>query len=141
MNQPDSLKTEASEPALRGLRVLLVEDEADTRGFLSIMLRQEGADVHEAGSVSEAMANLETFDADMVVSDIGMPGEDGYNLIRRVRERENATGSRPVPAVALTAYAGDMHRRRSLREGFQAHLAKPVDPTEIITLLARLAAA
>jgi PAS domain S-box-containing protein len=125
--------------ALEGVRVLLVEDEPDTREFLKTILEGCGATVTEAGSAPEALAALERVKPDILVSDIGMPGEDGYGLLRQVRALGPERGGR-VPAVALTAYAGAKDRRRALLAGFHAHLAKPVEPDELLAVVASLSA-
>ncbi len=126
---------------LEGLRILIVEDEPDTLSFLSLMLKQQGVVVQAARSADEAMRSLDSREADILVSDIGMPGEDGFDLIRRVRTREVALGLKPMAAIALTAYAGEDHRQRALADGYHAHLAKPAEPTELLALLASLAPA
>jgi PAS domain S-box-containing protein len=125
--------------ALEGVRVLLVEDEWDTREFLKTVLEGCGAMVTEAGSAAEAFAALESTKPDVLVSDIGMPGENGYELIRRVRALPAERGGR-VPAAALTAYAGPKDRRRALLAGFHTHLAKPVEPDELLAVVASLGA-
>jgi PAS domain S-box-containing protein len=125
--------------ALEGVRVLLVEDERDTREFLKTILEGCGAAVTEAASAAEALAALEHARPDVLVSDIGMPGENGYELIKRVRALPAERGGR-VPAVALTAYAGPKDRRRALLAGFHTHLAKPVEPDELLAVLASLSA-
>jgi signal transduction histidine kinase/ActR/RegA family two-component response regulator len=123
---------------LRDLRVLVVEDEADTRELVVTALAQCGAEVAAAGSVPEALAAFDRAAPDVLVSDIGFAGEDGYSLIRKVRAREPGNGD-GVPAAALTAYAGAEDRARALEAGFQTHLAKPVDPSELIMAVATLA--
>jgi signal transduction histidine kinase/ActR/RegA family two-component response regulator len=123
---------------LKDLRILVVEDEPDTRDLVVMALRQCGAKVEEAGSVPEALAAFDRARPDVLVSDIGFPFEDGYSLIRKIRAREHGNGDR-VPAAALTAYAGAEDRLRALEAGFQTHLAKPVDPSELIATVARLA--
>ena len=123
--------------ALEGVRVLLVEDEPDTREFLKTILEGCGAAVTAAGSAAEAFAALERAKPDVLVSDIGMPGENGYELIKRVRALPAERGGR-VPAVALTAYAGPKDRRRALLAGFHTHLAKPVEPDELLAVVASL---
>ncbi len=120
---------------LRDVRILVVEDEKDTRDLLVTALEQCGAEVTAADSVPEALAAFDRARPDVLVSDIGFPGEDGYSLIRKVRAR-NGGG---VPAAAVTAYAGAEDRRRALEAGFQTHLAKPVDPSELIAAVAHLA--
>jgi len=123
---------------LAGVRVVVVEDEADTRELLALSLQQCGAEVAAFGSVPEALASFDLAVPDVLLSDIGVPGEDGYSLIRKVRAREPALGGN-VPAAALTAYARAEDRLRALESGYQTHLAKPIDPAELIATVARLA--
>jgi PAS domain S-box-containing protein len=120
---------------LDGLRVLVVDDEADARELLLAVLEHHGASVDSAGSVDDALVALERAPPDVLVSDIGMPGTDGYELIRRVRAR-GATS--PLPAVALTGFARPEDGQRALESGFDAHLAKPVDPTALVDMVERL---
>lgn len=122
---------------LNGLRILVVDDEADARELLKTVLETYGADVTVAASGREAMEKLEEFEPQVLISDIGMPGEDGYSFIRRVRALDAQRGGR-IPAVALTAYAREEDRRRSLLAGFQMHLPKPVNPDELIVVVASL---
>jgi PAS domain S-box-containing protein len=127
-----------SPPTLNGLRVLVVDDEADVRKFVSTVLEECGAEVTAVGSVEEALAALQHLKPDVLVSDIGMPGEDGYALIRKVRELEADIGG-GIPAVALTGYARVEDHREALSAGFQLHVAKPVRPAELIAVVASLA--
>jgi len=122
---------------LNGLRVLVVDDDADTREWVSVVLQECGAQVLSAGSVDEGIEVLEQSKPDVLVSDIGMPGEDGYALIRRVRELELDTGER-IPAVALTAYASVEDYKEALSAGFQLHVAKPVRTAELVAVVASL---
>jgi signal transduction histidine kinase/ActR/RegA family two-component response regulator len=124
-------------PALDGLRVLVVDDEPDGRELVTTLLESSGAQVQTAASVSEALAVLERSPVDLLVSDIGMPEEDGYALIRAVRARER--GNTNLPAVALTAYAREEERTKALEAGFQVHVAKPFDPPELLSRIADLA--
>ncbi|MFO0578729.1 MAG: PAS domain S-box protein [Polyangia bacterium] len=124
-------------PALRGARVLVVDDEVDTREMLELVLRQCHAEVRTAGSADEALALLDGWDADVLVSDIGMPGESGYELIRKVRQRSADRGG-TIPAVALTAYARLQDRMQALAAGFQMHVAKPVEPAELVVVVKSL---
>jgi len=124
-------------PALEGVRVLLVEDDPDARELIMAVLSQHGARVTAVDSAGAARGAFARGVPDILISDIGMRGEDGYTLIREVRRRPDA--SRVVPAVALTAYAGDEDRRRALHEGYDVHVAKPVDPDELVAVLADLA--
>jgi CheY-like chemotaxis protein len=123
--------------SLAGTRVLLVEDEEDARAMLKALLEGSGASVDAVGTAAEAWAALEGAGCDLLISDIGMPDEDGYALIGRVRGH----GVRRVsetPAVALTAYAREDDRERSLAAGFNAYLPKPVEPSELLAVLAGL---
>jgi PAS domain S-box-containing protein len=123
---------------LDGLKVLVVDDEADTRELLNVVLGRCGAEVTTAGSVVEALDLLERLRPDVLVSDIGMAGEDGYDLIRKVRALPAEQGGR-VPALALTAYARTEDRLRVLRSGYQMHIPKPVELTELVAIVANLA--
>jgi signal transduction histidine kinase/CheY-like chemotaxis protein len=118
---------------LEGLCVLVVDDEADTRDWIAAVLRRNGAAVRSCGSAAEALRLLDAWEPDILVSDIGMPREDGYSLIRKVRN--SGAGSR-VPAVALTAYASAEDRARALEAGFQEHLVKPVEPERLVAAIA-----
>lgn len=122
-------------PALEGVRVLIVEDDAGTRNSLAVLLATLGAKVNAATSVAEAWAVLRTEKPDVLISDIAMPGEDGYALIRRLRASE-AAGCAKIPAIALTACASDDDRSKSLASGFDVYLAKPIDPEELIRAVA-----
>jgi signal transduction histidine kinase/CheY-like chemotaxis protein len=124
---------------LEGLRILVVDDEPDTRELVQEVLARQGAEVRTGSSVAEALQTLAEWRADLLVSDIGMPLEDGYELIRRVRKLDGGGPLGQIPAVALTAYAGVEDRKRALAAGFQTHLAKPVDPKALILAVARLA--
>jgi PAS domain S-box-containing protein len=123
---------------LGALRVLLVEDEPDTRESLARLLEGYGARVVVAGSVPEAWAEVSRERPDVLVSDIGLPQVDGYALVQQIREHERREGATGLPAIALTAYARAEDRMRALRAGYQAHLAKPVEPDELVTTVASL---
>jgi len=123
---------------LDGVRVMVVDDEADTRDLLSFSLRNYGAEVTALGSASEALAAIQRDKPDVLVSDIGLPGDDGYSLIRKVRALDEDRGGR-VPAAALTAYAKDEDRTRAIAAGFQAHVPKPVELAELASVVASLA--
>ncbi|HEY8558827.1 MAG TPA: PAS domain-containing protein [Pyrinomonadaceae bacterium] len=125
-------------PELNDLRILLVDDEPDTRDLLAFVFRRCEALVTEAASVAEALAALEAGQFDVLVSDIGMPERDGYELIKNVRALPPARGGR-IPAVALTAYARFEDRLKALSAGFQMHVPKPVEPAELLTIVAGLA--
>jgi len=125
-------------PTLVNLQLLVVDDDDDTREFLIALLEEEGAMVRSASSVAEALAALESSWPDVLLSDIGMPGADGYELIARVREMEVLRGGM-MPAIALTAYARESERQQALEAGFQMHLSKPVEVTQLIAGIANLA--
>jgi hypothetical protein len=122
---------------LDGVRVLLVEDDPDTLDMLKFIFDEIGAEVIAATSVDEALDALERFRPDALVSDIAMPDRDGYDLIREVRSREPERGGK-IPAVAVTAYARAEDRVRVLAAGFQMHVAKPIDPDELIAVVSSL---
>ncbi|MEG4091641.1 ATP-binding protein [Microcoleus sp. Pol12B4] len=127
-------------PTLEGLQILVVEDEADALELLSTILGKYGADVIAVASVKEALTIIETAtdrSPDVLVSDIGMPDEDGYSLIRKLRQLEAQRGGR-LPAIALTAYARNDDRQQALLAGFQMHLTKPVDAAELVAVVASL---
>jgi CheY-like chemotaxis protein len=119
---------------LDGLRVLVVDDHGDAREVLGVVLRERGAEVHLAGGVTEALDVMARAAIDVVVSDLAMPGADGYDLIAAVRATRGAT----VPAIALTAYAGGDVRERAIAAGFAAHATKPLNPDDLVDLIARL---
>ena len=124
---------------LKGVRVLLVEDEPDSREVLAFILEYCGAEVATAGSVREAMEIFDRAQPSVLVSDISMPGEDGYGLIQRVRGRAPDAGG-TIPAIAVTAFRHEHNRDRCLSAGFQEYLSKPVDPDvlcETINAVAR----
>lgn len=129
--------TLASSADLADLRVLVVDDEPDTREVLRALLVAQGAQVHCVGSAAEALAALEPFRPDVVVSDIGMPDTDGYVFMRRLRALPPARGGR-TPSLALTAHASEADARHALSAGFQCYLAKPVDPPALIAAVANL---
>ncbi|MBD2185523.1 PAS domain-containing hybrid sensor histidine kinase/response regulator [Aerosakkonema funiforme] len=122
---------------LSGVRVLVVDDEPDTLEFLKAALSQYGAQVKAVTSVSSALEALAEWNPDVLVSDIGMPHEDGYDLIRKVRALESQTGGM-LPTVALTAYAMETDRTKVLAAGFDRHLAKPVDADELVGAIVQL---
>jgi len=125
-------------PALNGVRVLLVDDEADSREFLVAALEECQAKVFGVASASEALEAVSQFKPDVLVSDIGMPLEDGYSLIRKVRQLSAEQGGE-IPAIALTAYARAEDRMKAIAAGFQMHISKPVEPAELVTVVASLA--
>ncbi|MEO8053737.1 MAG: response regulator [Acidobacteriota bacterium] len=126
-------------PALDGLRVLVVDDEPDSRDMVATVLEIVGAEALVAGTAAEGLAILVREKPDVLLSDLEMPGEDGYSLIRRIRSLGAENGGL-TPAAALTAYAGAEHRTKTLLAGFQLHVAKPVQPAELVAVVANLAA-
>jgi CheY-like chemotaxis protein len=123
---------------LYGLRVLVVDDEQDTLDLLRTVLEKKGACVTAVASAEAAHAALAEAWPDLLLCDIGMPTEDGYQLMRRVRELESSRSGVSTPAVALTAYAGEADRALALDAGYQLHVPKPVDPAALVTLIANL---
>jgi PAS domain S-box-containing protein len=123
---------------LHGVHVLAVDDERDSRSLVSEVLEAAGARVRSAASAAEALQLLEAEVPDVIVADLGMPQVDGFQFIDRVRRHPNPA-VREVPAAALTAYARSDDRMRALRAGFHIHLAKPIDPAELVTTIAALA--
>ncbi|HEX8070700.1 MAG TPA: PAS domain S-box protein [Pyrinomonadaceae bacterium] len=125
-------------PSLEGVQVLVVDDEPDALLLLTTIIEQRGARVVAVTSAAEALTALKEFQPDVLVSDIGLPGVDGYALMRQVRALDAQAGGR-VPAVALTAYAREEDRLRALLAGYQVHLAKPINPAELLVVLSGLA--
>jgi signal transduction histidine kinase/CheY-like chemotaxis protein len=123
---------------LEGLRVLIVDDDEDTLETLRILLTENGAVVRTASSAFAALTEVEEWVPDLLISDIGMPEQDGYALIRKVRALDAAHGGR-IPAVALTAYARVEDRLKVLSAGFQLHVAKPIEPAELIAVVGSMA--
>jgi PAS domain S-box-containing protein len=124
-------------PSLLGVRVLVVDDEADTREFIFTVLQQCQAEVRVVASVQEALQLIPQWKPDVLVSDIGMSEEDGYSLIRKLRSQLPEQGGN-IPAAALTAYARAEDRMRAIKEGYQLHLPKPIEPAELATVVASL---
>jgi len=126
----------ADDIALDRVRVMIVDDEAETRELLQIMLAGHGADVTVCASGAEALAQIDEWKPEVLVSDIGMPGLDGYSFMRKVRSLNSDL--REVPAIALTAYARAEDRMRALAAGFQMHVPKPVEASELVMVIASL---
>ncbi|MBD3884062.1 response regulator [Phormidium tenue FACHB-886] len=125
------LNPPASPHPLAGIHILLVDDDTDTRDVIAFTLEQSGAIVAAAASVVEALQIFGQKKFDLLISDIGMPDADGYTLMRQIRALPAAAGGK-ILAIALTAYAGEFNRRQALAAGFQQHLAKPIEPDELI---------
>jgi CheY-like chemotaxis protein len=124
---------------LKGVSILVVEDDADTRELLRILLQGDGGSVTATASVQEALAAYDQSPPHVIVADIGMPEYNGYTLIGRVRARDREHG-RVTPAIALTAYATSSDRDTVLSSGFQVHMAKPFEPDKLISVISGLAA-
>jgi signal transduction histidine kinase/ActR/RegA family two-component response regulator len=123
---------------LNGIRVLVVDDEPDARELLAVVLETCGMETRVAASAVEALKELESYTPNVIISDIGMPETDGYSLIRSVRTLA-ADDKKDIPAIALTAFARSEDRSRALVGGFNLHMAKPVEPTALVTAVANLA--
>lgn len=134
---PQRQTTLSTALTLNGISILAVDDEADTRDFLKIALEQYGATVAIAADAQEALEKLQTLKPDVLLSDIGMPGQDGYALIRQVRRLPADQGG-AIPAAALTAYAREGDRLQALEAGFQMHIPKPIEPVQLITVVIKL---
>ncbi|MBD2460498.1 response regulator [Oscillatoria sp. FACHB-1407] len=135
--EPSDLDRFGSTAPLRGLHLLLVDDEPDNLEFLTLLLQDQGATITTTTTAATALEYLTTHPTDVLISDINMPDVDGYDLIRRVRSQV-AVLNPQVPAIALTAHAGEAHQQQSLAAGFQVHLAKPVEPTELVMTILNL---
>jgi PAS domain S-box-containing protein len=135
---PEAALTLQRSKDLEGLRVLVVDDESDTRDMVSAILKSQGAQVEAAASAADALAAIPNARPHILVSDVEMPGQDGYELIRKVRRLPAEAGGK-VPAAALTAYARPEDRMRALMAGFQIHVPKPVQPAELVAVVASLA--
>ncbi|MBW4440893.1 MAG: response regulator [Plectolyngbya sp. WJT66-NPBG17] len=130
-SQPSSKMLEDSFD-LAGVRILVVDDDADSRDFVTYVLESAGAEIHGASSAIEALKILAQDKLDLLVSDIGMPEIDGYELLRSLKPEQK------IPAIALTAYAGEIDQKRAIAAGFVQHLSKPVEPDRLIALVAAL---
>jgi CheY-like chemotaxis protein len=134
-SQPEAAAS--TESSLQNAKILVVEDEADSRDIISVVLTASGAEVRTARSVKEGLELLQAWQPNLLISDIGMPHEDGYALIQQVRQLP-ATAGGAIPAIALTAYARPEDRNKALALGFQQHLTKPISPTELNAAVASL---
>ena len=127
----------SADERLKNLRILIVEDDPDTQELLKTVLQQHGAKVVTFGSATSALAEIERAQPNVIISDIAMAGENGYELIRKIRSLEPNAGGH-IPAIALTAYASVTDRRRALLAGFQTHLSKPVEPDDLLAVILSL---
>jgi len=134
----ESAPREASSPSLDGLRVMIVEDETSTREMLREALQSYGASVTVAESAGQALKEIVVEKPDLLLSDIGLPNIDGYELLSKIRSE--IPELRNIPAVALSAFAGSEHKEKSRRAGYLAHIAKPVTIPDLISVLAKVAA-
>jgi PAS domain S-box-containing protein len=134
--QPEVLSEQTLD--LTGIRVLTVDDDFDTRDLLHIILTQYGAEVLTVQSATEVLANLERFQPDVLVSDIGMPDIDGYTLIQQIRTLPPENGGQ-LPAIALTAYARELDNQRAIASGYQQHITKPLEPERLVRAVMALA--
>jgi hypothetical protein len=133
---PPEAASETDSVRLDGVRVLIVDDDLDARNMLSRILRGCGAVTQDADGVDSALTSIDSFKPAMLLSDLGMPNRDGFELIGKVRSRGHS--ARDLPAIALTGFARPEDRRRALLAGFQVHIAKPIDPRELTAAIASL---
>ncbi len=136
-NPKSKIQNSSRYSALENLQILVVDDEADARELLTTVLEQYGAKVTAVASVAEALDAFEKLQPNVLVSDIGMPHENGYSLIRKLRNIEAERGGR-IPAIALTAYARSEDQAAAIAAGFQIHLAKPVEPAQLVAVVANI---
>src|SRR5215472_5136715 len=142
---PDELREKAAggrltpknPPSLAGVRALFVDDDVDARKLTTMMLEECGAEVRTVGSAAEALAACDEWRPDILIADIGMPVEDGYMLMKKLRALESERGGH-IPAIALTAYGRREDRLRALSVGYESHVPKPVDPEELQAVAASL---
>jgi CheY-like chemotaxis protein len=135
--QPSAAEPVKKATDLTGLRVLVVDDEADMRALASFVLTQAGAEVAVATSAMQVLSQLNQSVPDLLLCDIGMPEMDGYALIQQLRKRRHDQGGN-LPAIALTAYAGEINQQQALAAGFQLHLTKPIEPDQLVGAIAAL---
>lgn len=133
---PDSQET-AQSLDLNGIKILVTDDDTDTLEFVALFLEQQGAVVRGVTPATEAITALTQSQFDVLISDIGMPDVDGYQLLRRVRESFSIQ-QKQIPAIALTAYAGEIDYQQAIAAGFQRHLSKPVEPDELLQAIVQL---
>ncbi len=133
---PNSILPAAAQP-LTGIRILVVDDEPDMRDLMQTILENSGAEIAIAESAKQALERFGQFRPGVLISDIGMPEMDGYTLIHTIRKRSPEDGGE-IPAIALTAYAGETDQQQALTAGFQQHIAKPVVPEKLIGEITKL---
>jgi PAS domain S-box-containing protein len=122
---------------LNGVKILVVDDDADTREFIAFLLEEYGANVTAVATATEALVSFTQFQPDLLLSDIGMPDIDGYMLMEQVRTLPPEQGGE-IPAIALTAYAAEIDHQQALKVGFQRHVSKPVDPVKLVEVITKL---
>jgi len=122
---------------LAGLKVLVVDDDPDSRDLVAFLLEEYGMEVIVVASALEVLKTLAITQPDILLCDIGMPDMDGYMLMRQIRSLPLEQGGQ-IPAIALTAYAGEFNQQQALKAGFQWHLAKPVEPMDVISVIVKL---
>lgn len=139
MSEPleDSLIYSADAVNLAGLKVLVVDDDPDSRDLVAFLLEEYGIEVIVVASALEVLKTLASVQPDILLCDIGMPDMDGYMLMRQIRGLAPEQGGQ-IPAIALTAYAGESNQQQALKAGFQWHLAKPVEPMDVIAVIVEL---
>jgi PAS domain S-box-containing protein len=136
-NESEFVQVDSNSQNLEGIEILVVDDDTDSRDFIAFALEMGGATVTQAASGLEALQILTQFKPDIIVSDIGMPEMDGYMLMRQIRNLQPEEIAL-IPAVALTAYAGEYDHQQALSAGFQKHVSKPVEPDELVAIIAQL---
>jgi signal transduction histidine kinase/response regulator RpfG family c-di-GMP phosphodiesterase len=134
---PENSQDDNGDLNLKGVRLLVVDDEPDNRDFLAFLLESYGASLRTAASAQEALSIIAQEQPDLLVSDIGMPQEDGYELLRKVRSLPPECGGQ-IPAIAITAYAGESDRQQALAAGFMFHVPKPIEASELVSAIAQL---
>lgn len=137
LNQDETAFHNRSDFNLNGLQVLLVDDDRDSREFIAFLLEQYRAQVTQAQSAHDALSSLGQAKFDLLISDIGMPDMDGYTLVRQIR-KQSPEQSGEIPAIALTAYAGEIDRQLALAAGFQQHISKPIELEVLIQTILTL---
>ncbi|GAA6617506.1 response regulator [Scytonema sp. NUACC26] len=123
--------------ALQGIQVLVVDDDADNLELITFILEQSGAVVTSVSSAEEALQLFYQTQPDILIADLGMPRMDGYTLLRQVRALPPEQGGQ-VPAIALTAYAGEIDRQKALKAGFQLHISKPLEPETLVDAIVQI---
>lgn len=137
MNTGSQVSSTTTRPSLAGVHVLVVEDHDDSRHLIRMVLRQAGADVAVASNSAEGFAKFKSGHPDVLVSDIGMPEETGYDLIRKIRVLPRALGGE-TPAIALTAWTRKEEVTAAFRAGFQVHIPKPLDASALVQAISEL---